>query len=812
MSNGGVSPLGDKSKQRASYRTEQLSTLLLAIVLVCGAISPSLASTPELVTGMRLIDALKSLQSAGLNIIYSSRVVQNRMRVTAVPQSSNLEALAAAVLAEHQLSLQKLPSGAWVVVRRSASTENAEEPRTDSPEEIPLIEIYASRYRIGTQLDSNRTEFLQTQMQELPGLDEDALRVTRFLPGIANNGFSAKTHVRGGRDDETLVLFDDIPMHAPYHFKDFGAVLGLFDTAVTQQAELYTGIFPTRYGGKLSAVMSVEPRQASDHPHHELGLSMLSLRGLSSVKGRFRDHDIEWLVSARTSVIKELVEVLGSDKYQPEFSDALLRGKTTLGEWDFTLGALFLDDRLHIDAENDAEDDVESSLAPKDEADARYRDSTLWMHADREAFGVDWRVSLATSERHTDRSGEIFRPQNITGSVEDIREANSQYFRLEARSASGWSSGIEAQTARADYRYIGTAMFVPELAAIFDRPTAFERHAELKARGDSIAWYSSYAIPLNSKWRVDGGLRVGHHKFETRIDTSQSVSTNRLKFDDTAISPRLAVEYAWRDSLTFRASAGQLTQADRPDELLVAEGDAGFHRLQRATQFVLSLEKDLLGLGSLRFETYRKEIDHPAPRYENLLDPLTLLPELEIDRIRLEPDSALLYGLELSGRFDLSPHWSVWGGYTWAEAKDRFGDIDITRSWNQQHSVAGGVTWRRGPWTISLHSMWHSGWRRTPFNVIGSDDNDTHSGDNIVVVRNAADWPEFFSSDLRVMWNRPLEDSVLRVHLDIINLSQHSNPCCTELAAERSQPGVELTTFQKDWLPRYALAGVVWEF
>lgn len=765
--------------------------------------SPASAAEPvELTVGMRLVDALEALRRSGLNLVYSSKLVQDSMQIETLPdKEGDLVQTALALLQQHQLTLQSLTTNRFVVVRwGQAPSSERQETETLAASELPLIEVYASRYRIGTQFDSSPFEFTRTDMEELPGLDEDALRVTRFLPGTANNGFSAKTHIRGGHDDETLVLFDDIPMYAPYHFKDFGAVLGLFDPAVTREAELFTGVYPARYGNRLSAVMNIEPRQPTDEPQHELGLSLLSARGLSTGRGRLGSHDVEWLAAARTSVIKELAEWLDSDKYQPEFSDLLLRGSVTLGDWQWVLGGFFLDDRLHLETEDEDEEDASFSVI--DQADARYRDSILWLHADRRIGSVDWRISAASSERHTDRLGQVLRPGSVAGRIEDIREANSQYLRLEARAAAGWSVGVEGQFIRADYHYISEANFAPEIASLFDRPTELNRTTTLSARGDTVAVYGSYAKQLAPRWRMDAGLRVTHHDFS---GNAPPTDTNSLKaYNNTAISPRLAIEYLASDEMTIRVSAGRMTQAERPDELSVADGDPGFHGLQTADQLVLGVEQRLGDRGAVRLETYRKEIRQPVPRYENLLDPLTLLPELEVDRFRVAPDSALLYGAELSGRFDLSANWSLRGGYTWAEAKDRFGTVDVTRSWNQQHTFTGGATWRRAPWAVSLNAIWHSGWRRS---LLAGD-----IGSATLVDRNAADWPGFFSADVRIMWNKPLDDSVLRAYLDIINATQRSNPCCTEISSDGFSLDGNLLSRQRNWLPRYALVGVTWEF
>ncbi|MDW8258131.1 MAG: carboxypeptidase-like regulatory domain-containing protein, partial [Gammaproteobacteria bacterium] len=87
---------------------------------------------------------------------------------------------------------------------------------------LPLeeISVVASRYTLDLQSDLALTQLGREDLQLLPNFDEDALRVTRYLPGTATNGISARAHVRGGRENELAVYFDGAPLYEPFHFKD----------------------------------------------------------------------------------------------------------------------------------------------------------------------------------------------------------------------------------------------------------------------------------------------------------------------------------------------------------------------------------------------------------------------------------------------------------------------------------------------------------------------------------------------------------------------------------------------------------------
>jgi hypothetical protein len=83
------------------------------------------------------------------------------------------------------------------------------------------------------------------------------------------------------------------------------------------------------------------------------------------------------------------------------------------------------------------------------------------------------------------------------------------------------------------------------------------------------------------------------------------------------------------------------------------------------------LSQDLAYGMSLRFEIYRKEIRSLQPRFENLFDPLVVLPEVRPDRVRIDAGAALARGAELmlsQRRRDGALRW--WASYTWSEVFD----------------------------------------------------------------------------------------------------------------------------------------------
>lgn len=764
----------------------------------CLLTMPGEAQAQEIRVGEPLTAALETLRAFGLDIAYSDRLVDPEFRVQADPGDGAPEQIAARILAPYGLRLEPIRPGRFAVVRADV-TDLASGVETERPASAPgldVVTVYASRYRIEAAGTGTRFDWSRADVSVLPGLDEDLLRVARYLPGTASNGLSARSNVRGGRDDEILVWFDGVPLFEPFHFKDYGAVLGVLDPAAIERLDFYSGVFPVRHGDRLSAVMDITPRSGRGGSHHELGLSLLSAHALSSGETGWRGAPLRWLAAGRSSTTQLLTRATGRDDVEPEFFDALLRVEGEIGNWTLTVGALALRDELRV------RDDGSSGV---DSADAEYRDAASWFRAGRELRdGRQLEATGSITSRRTGRSGSLDRPGSVSGVVDDRRRIESQHFRLEWRDPGRWVVGIEATESEATYDYSGAADFDPLLAALFARAPSFERRRVLLADGAAIAVYGSRMLELGRKWRLDSGLRGQSRRYRVD-DVADPLARPRLaEYDSIDVEPRVALEYLLDDNTTLRVSAGRTTQATRPDELAVADGEVSFARRQAADQVVVGFERRLARGGTWRLEAYRKDLRNPAPRYENLLDPVTLLPELEVDRARVTPTAARLYGIEWSGRVAWSRHWSGWLSYTWSEANDRVDGRWIPRSWNQLHSLAAGSAWTPGAWELSASLLWHSGWRRSLVEPAGGTE-------PALVTRNGGSWDDFATLDLRATWTRPLRLGALRLWADLSNATQHRNPCCSELRVDRTGSAARIIERERDWLPRYAVVGVTWE-
>jgi len=95
------------------------------------------------------------------------------------------------------------------------------------------------------------------QINLLPALggESDVIKAFQLMPGVdAGNEGSSHMLVRGGSADQNLIVLDDVPL---YYVNHFGGFISVFNNDAINNATLYKGNFPARFGGRLSSVLDV---------------------------------------------------------------------------------------------------------------------------------------------------------------------------------------------------------------------------------------------------------------------------------------------------------------------------------------------------------------------------------------------------------------------------------------------------------------------------------------------------------------------------------------------------------------------------
>jgi hypothetical protein len=753
---------------------------------------PSFA--PAIHTGQSLVEALEELRRSGLNVIYSTALLPADLRVTHDPGEGPAVERARSLLAAHELDLVHVSDGHFVVVRRSepahdarfAHRQSASQAESRLTPDTPAVTVYASRYEVIQQPTQTSARIESEDLDALPGLTQDALGAVRHLPGTTSAGLSARTHVRGGRENEVSMYFDGVPLLMPFHLRDFPAPLSMLDPGVISGLELFSGVLPARYGNALSGVIDVKPRRWQGSSHHEVGASTLYAHGLS--QGRLDVLPLEWLFVARRSTNGRASDVADSNLGRPEFQDVLTRIQLDLSErTELTAGWLALKDNLPLS----------QSSAPGGWASASYRDDTYWL-ALRQQWGPGTVLAVTAARTQWDnfRDGSVNPPGNASSMVGEQDRFTAASLRAEATTMLspnlGSTFGIEVAEYAASFGGTRSTRYEPHLAAALGRADEELRFFWASQEGDTYALHGSLHFKPDDRWAADLGLRWDVQSFSGG--------------DGSQLTPRLSAEYRLSSRTTLRAGLGAHAQAGRPQDLYFADGETQAHRAERSWQAVISMQHRWSDTLDLRVEGYTKRVRDPAPYYENLFDPVSLAPEVDVDRVRVDPQKALMHGAEISVRWLSAGPWSAWFQYARSTAQDEIDGRNVPRSWSADHAAKAGVSWARDRWRLSAANSWHSGWPTTRISVSSTDPGTLTLGQ-----RNADELPDWFHLDLRASYAWPLRRGALRLFTEVINVTGSNTICCTELEVVGQANTLALNQYPHDRMPRRIFGGVTWE-
>lgn len=148
--------------------------------------------------------------------------------------------------------------------------------------------------------DLGQKQLSVQKLENVPVLlgEPDPLKAISLLPGIASGmEGTVGLHVRGGSSDQNLFLLDGSTVYNNGHIFGFVSV---FHPATIKNIDLYTGYFPSRYGGRLSSVFDFTVKDGNrNEVKREATLGLINSN--LTVEGPFLKGRGAFLVSGRAA-------------------------------------------------------------------------------------------------------------------------------------------------------------------------------------------------------------------------------------------------------------------------------------------------------------------------------------------------------------------------------------------------------------------------------------------------------------------------------------------------------------------------------
>jgi len=773
----------DRSTSNAA--ASPLTRAFPGAALLCWAAAALAAGPPY--TGRSVEEVLRELGAGGLRLIYSSETVPGSLRVLREPVGTTPAGVLEEILAQHGLVARRVGVDTFAISRGNGKP--AAEPPAETPGSTPSLEeivIAASRFSLSADVADAHTFLTQSEIEGLPRLAEDSLKAVHRLPGAASNGLSGLANMRGGEANETLVVFDGLPLYEPFHLRLLLSPASMLDPRVLAGLDVHAGGFTAEFGDRMSAVIEARSLRPEQDAYYELGLSLFYANALAS--HRFAGDRGQWLVAARRSNLDEVADLVDSEIGEPSYADGFARldyawSESTRG----SLHLLLASDR--VEARNTEETEF---------AEAEYRNSYAWGTIEHDfSASTGARAVVSLTDISSSRAGLVLGPGSRTGTVDDDRHYDVYGLKLDGHHLSGrWlhGFGLEYRSQSAEYDYDSRVRLEPGDPFPGSPGLEIDRSLSPEPSGSHVAAYFTSRLRVSDRLAAEFGLRWDEQSYG--------------RDSDDQWGPRLNVVYQAGDATRLRASWGRYQQFQGINELQVEDGVTEFYPAQKADHAIVSLEQELASGFALRVEGYRKDYRRLKPRYESLFDPLSLVPDLRWDRIRIAPDSARAEGLEVLLTRKSADPWNGWLSYAWSRVLDREDGSETPRGWDQTHSVGGGITWSSSPWQATLALAYHTGWPTTPVRLEPGDPTPGVA----LGPRNATRYPDYASVDARVGREFDLRRGHLSVFAEVTNLLDRRNPCCTEFQFERDDGAVAIEREYRHWLPLVPSVGALWKF
>jgi outer membrane receptor protein involved in Fe transport len=717
--------------------------------------------------GTPLTDALLQLQRGGLKLVFSSQVVRPDMTVRATPVAREPRRILGELLEPHGLEAVEGPNGVLIVVnarRRSSPAERyvVSEQITVQPSRISLlVEDPAASIGLGRE-----------EIEAMPHVGDDVFRALSRLPGTTSDDLSAQFQLRGARRDETLIILDGQELYEPFHLRDFDNALSIVGSSLVAEVDLITAAFPASYGDRMAGILDM----ATWAPRERRARIAASILGVEAAAGGTAGGGrMAWMTALRRGSTDLLARLFDAGK--PAFWDAF--GKL---EWQIAprqtarIHALTSGDGLHVDENGEIK-------RLKTEYDAAY----VWLthraivHSDR---FVDTTGSFARLQRAR-RGHEIDDERSFD--VVDERETDVlalvQTWNRQLAANHFLTGGAEVRRFSTSIDYASDSRFVTPLIALRTVPAGPHSSTHEVSRDYLAAHFSDRLQPLDTL-TIEAGLRY-----------------DRM----TQVSPRLNAVWAVAPSTVVRLGWGHFAQTQRPYELMIEDHDAQLYEPESSEQWVAGIEHHFAHsspLASVRLELYRRTVDDPRPRYENLFASFDPFPEGDVDRIRIEAEAARAQGAELMvhGRPAERVNW--WLSYALASTDDTIDGERVPRRVDERHALNLNVSLRAGKvWNIGSAWAYRSGRPVTPLTL-------SASGEPMTARRNSVRLAASHRLDMRLSRDWQRRTGTLAFFVDAQNVYARGN-----IAGLDNKVVDGILTTGRELYPRFlASAGVSWEW
>ncbi len=383
-------------------------------------------------------------------------------------------------------------------------------------------------------------------MNKIPVLfgEKDILKTIQLLPGVqsageGNTGF----YVRGGSNDQNLILLDNATVYNPSHLFGF---FSTFNSDAVDNMTLYKGSMPAHYGGRLSSTLDVSMRDGDLKNYHLTGgIGLISSR--LTFEGPIQKEQTSFILSARRTYADALAHAVGVEQVKDSklyFYDLNAKLNYVLSKKDrLTFTAYYGKDKLGLNkiAEIDWGNTI-ASLRWNHVFNAKATSSTTLSFTD---YAYNVKIDFTTGLQIISRIKDFSLNQELSFYPNDKNTIKAGFTSIYHKVVPGDVRSDDPSkldvTPFANRYSWENAVFVANNTKLNDR-------LEL-----------SYGLRFSAFSVLGGGNYYTYNDNQQIVDT---ISTKRSQFLKTYfnIEPRLSVAYQLNDESSIKTAFTRTTQ------------------------------------------------------------------------------------------------------------------------------------------------------------------------------------------------------------------------------------------------------------
>lgn len=362
--------------------------------------------------------------------------------------------------------------------------------------------------------------------------ESDLIKAIQLLPGVKRGGEgSVGMFVRGGGNDENLILLDEAPVYNVGHALGF---LSVFNTNSIKSVDLYKGAFPAQYGGRLSSILDVRMREGNDQRFGAQG-SIGNIASNLTVEAPIVKNRGSFILSGRRSYIDKLVKWLTPVQFPYYFYDFNAKVNYKLNDRDRVYVSSYIGrDVIRAASEENANDSLDFDANINSNL-GNFTITTRWNHI-YPSGKLFHNLTLLRSQFDYNLEGKLLENNVlISSSIRDLGLKLDYDYRPNSQTT--YKFGLN----------LINHVFRPNLVSVQGAISDFlKSRPAAKIANQELAAYGSLDKDLGDRWKINGGLRI-------------SASAVQESFYSN-VEPRLAVRYQLSESHSLKVGYARMAQ------------------------------------------------------------------------------------------------------------------------------------------------------------------------------------------------------------------------------------------------------------